>query len=347
MKYMMLLIIFEILFCGCKQSNNYKLEEVKKIIETRYYNAVEQDGEWVCGKEINDFVDHRHVIVYYDCYDNEIIQKEINENEDTTFIAKSYYYEPKESKLAKIEVKYPLTKETEIAYWKRNANGQLIEIEGEIIEYGIEGKSFEYDKQGKRIKEYNNNYIKRIKYNPENELTYASEYDIYNSTKELKESGICFIDKKTELLKREIKETYKYGVVDESWDIEYIYNTDGQKILESWNGAIRGTYFKVPSELSRDKRQEYIKHNYYNTQQPSEKQKREFHWGYNKQGDCIKEISINNGTVISESRRVYEYNEKGDWTKCLVFHIYHTPSLYGEEEKKVYAEIVIRNIAYF
>ncbi len=351
-------ILFAVIgFCcltNCKRHDNYNLEEVKKIIETRYYEPIKFGDEWVCGRELFD-MHHEHTIVYYDSYDNEIIKKSINDKDETFAIIKRYYFAPEEQKLSKIEAEYPLTKESEAAYWIRNDNGRLIEVQGCVSSAGIRTMSCEYDEQGRRVKESWSNLVKHIKYNPENPSTSVFQYEIYDSKcnysyhlkKGLVEFGVSFIDKGTGLVMREIKETYKYGCLDTKYDIEYVYNADRKLISELGNGAITATYYEVPRELSKKEQEEYIIRNYYSGTQASIKRNYVNSWVYNKYGDCVKKIESVNDNIMEEENRIYEYNEYGDWVKCLVFRPNSLLSGFFGSEEETPSEIVIRNITYF
>lgn len=357
MKRLILLAIIGIYcFTSCRQHDNGH-GEVKKIIETRFYEPIKHGDEWICGLEISD-IHHIRTIAYYDSCGNEIITKNINNKGDVSSVTKRYYYVPEEHKLSKIEREYPLTdEESETAYWIRDDKGRLIEIQGYVSLTGMRTMSCEYDEQGRRIKESWGDFVKHIKYNPENSSMdiSVSQYEIYDSKCDyayhskpgIVESGVCIIDTSTGLLKREIIEFYKYGCLDTKYDIEYTYNADGKLVSESGIGAITAKFYEVPLELSVKEQEEYIVRNYYNGTEASIKRNYMNSWEYNKYGDCVKEIEIVNGSVTEEVNRIYEYNEHGDWVKCLVFHqSSFLRFLERENEEETPSEIVLRDITY-
>ena len=350
-------ILFAVIgFCcltNCKRHDNYNLEEVTKIVETRYYEPIKDGDEWVCGRDISD-IHHMPTIIHYDSYGNEVIKKFINNKGNISAIIKSYYFAPKEQKLSKIEEEDLLTKKSEAAYWIRDDKGRLIEVQGYVPSANMRTISCEYDEQGRRIKESWSNFVKHIKYNPENPSISVSQYEIYDSKCDysyysktgLIESGVSIIDKSTGLLKREMKETYKYGCLDTKYDIEYTYNDDGRLISEVGTGTITALFFELPLELNEKEQEEYIIRNYYNGTQASTKRNYMSSWAYDKYGNCVKEIECVNDNILDEVNRIYEYNEHGDWVKCLVFRQNSLSRLLGSEEETP-SEIVIRNITYF
>lgn len=58
------------------------------------------------------------------------------------------------------------------------------------------------------------------------------------------------------------------------------------------------------------------------------------------------EIESVNDNIMKELNRIYEYNEHGDWVKCLVFR-QNSLSRFGGGGEETPSEIVIRNITYF
>ena len=316
-RLVLLFVIILPCFANCEQHNDITLEKAKKIIETKYYEPIRQKEEWVCGREINTFEDF-HTIISYDSYDNEIIEKRFNDDGRIWMIIKNFYYLPKEHKLAKREVEYPIRKRLETANWIRDNRGNLLEIRGDISSLSnFREMSYEYDELGRRIKENWDTFTKRIQYNPENQSTTATQYEVYDSECDysyqfkngLIKSGISFEDKKTGLLVRTIEEEYKYGYLNKKQDIKYEYNTDGKLTLKYIYETSREAAFGVPVGLTHEEAEKYIIQNYYeNNPNPHIKQEYKFTYSYNKYGDCIEYIFSN--------KKIHFVHVANDFVRC-------------------------------
>ena len=293
-----------------------ELERIEKVIRTSVYEPIRSGNEWLCGKELVS----KKTIVHYDRYENEIIEEKFNERGNVYRIIKSYYYSPKRKLLEKMTGEYPLKNLEESAYWKRDDDGRLIEIQGEVQEYE-KPRFFEYDMQGRLIKIKEGNYVTYVNYTPGNQLMSAQLeiYDmdndyVYKGKKGLIRSILCFGDKKTGRKEREVTETYKNGRLDFRWDIKYTFNADGKLISELMVG-------------SNSHRDESHSHRYDRI--------------YDEHGYLIKIVYIMDGEVREEV--VYEHNEHGDWVKCIRFRISETSRF--RKEKKA-DEITLREITY-
>lgn len=323
-----------------REQNELELERIEKVIETRFYKPIKYGDEWLCGEEYYSI--DKPNIVYYDRYGNEIIKEKIDEQGDVYKIVKSYYYSPKKGLREKITEEYPPSNSPEkSAYWKRDDGGRLIEIQGEVWPYA-QPMSCEYDKQGRKIKVKEGDHVTYMSYPLGDQSMlielhekYSMNYN-YEGKKVLIESNVFFYDKKTKLLKRRIQETYEYGHLDSHWDIKYTFNADGKIISKSGDGLI------TPLKISFERGVTRISKNY--DQGASKKSSYRYDWIYDEYGHLIKKVHIEDGEVDEEW--VYEYNEYGDWVKCIQFGMRDVVETYPFRKEKQAVEITLREITY-
>ena len=339
-------------FTSCK---GFTQSHTTKIIETLHYAPIMRGDNWVCGEEINN-IHYVHTIIHYDTYGNDILEKHINKKNETYKVITKEYFSPEEKKLKEITIEYPNSGEIEKKYYIRDQDGKLIEIqrEGSYHDYAT---SYEYDEQGRRTKVIEGNLTTYLTY-IENQSVYICQYEKYDSDCEytyrfkegIKESGVSIYDKKTDLLIRKNIEMYKYGCLGEIWDIEYSYNNNGELISAFGKGKRRKTVVQIPLDLSFEEKEAYIKEHTYSEPIPPEDTNFKQNWEYNEHGDCIKKSCIDfEPSRISSNETIYkyEYNERGDWTKCLVFKKRDEyPKIFPEQNDNEPSMIIIRTIQY-
>lgn len=345
---------------GCKSTNNKIPKETAKIIETQYYEPLKQGEKWVCGKTISNFSGDMHNIVYYDSFGNEILKKNILDKGEVYIVIRKYYTSPEKHLLKRVIMENLIQKSSEEASYIRDSDGKLMKIKGSVsgMDIDIRASSFEYDRFGNRIKEQEEGngkttYIKKIP-NESMEVTQYDTYDAncnysYDNKYGLIKSKIVIRDKDSDLPKYTKIEYYKYGHLHEITEYQYEYDNQGRLTSELKDDKLT-LIGRIPDNLTEKEEEEYIINNYY-SKSPSKQQSRTHNvLSYNEQGDCIgelytKESGFSNLPIKNQNiiKRIYEYeyNNHGEWIKCIVFESSNT-----NEIPKKPSMIILRTITY-
>lgn len=340
--YSILLCLMLIMSCSGKQKSiektissiektiNLKPEEAKQCIITTHYEPIFHDGEWICGEKYS----RDHFIsdtVFYDEFNNKILLII-----DGGHIVNRYIYKsPKDKLLDKI---YSLSlSEIDSALFIRNSENQLNEVivSGNIYDLNLESKRY-YRNEG-QIKEIVTSNSRTIfEQSPSEKGLTAITSKKYN--KDNVSSG----DEANELIKKEtkisnseeqvvriIRESYKYGEVQEFINITFTYDGMNRLIKEEGEGNKNSSiYTRVPKDLLGEKREEFLKNEYLKNLEyiPTSYSKE---WKYNEYGDLESFIFKNtdeSGKLKIEpsccERYEYVYDDKGNWIKKYSFDMF-------------------------
>ena len=338
-----------IIFSGCFNSEYSNIrsipKEATKRIVTRYYEPLLHNGEWICGREYENYSPGSDT-VYYDAYGNVLLRIYLK----GLAIEKHIYQDTSKGKI--MESHYKWFKKYGKVQYIRNPNGKRLEVKhsGDVpLLRAPDPVKYIYNDNGQLIEKQYKDYKVRYNYMPptvdENIITIQTSNEmstkIYNNT--------------SSKLQREIREEYRYGKLDSKYDIIFTYDSKGRVIKEETTGKTVGIVTIPMSEAEGvDEIEAYIIKNYYSPPKYFDVGKI-IEWRFNDNGNnvlyLVRDLDPSSGrfrVVYYKSRRyVYEYNDKGEWIKAITFWLDNIPQTDINAEKSGKPEIItIREIKY-
>ena len=339
-----LLPLFALLVVCCQHNSEtvetriHSIENTScKVVETHYYTTIDYNGEDIIGEEIKTF-DYRPNKEYYDKHDRLCLRTDLGLDASgeerytlTTYLPKSDL--EKITSIVTYYTDYSIGKKTD---YIRNSKGEIEEIidfdgddliSAERFYEIVDGKPWITKKiQGTTIKTYS-------RMPSESNLVILSYKERNTDNTEVTEGVIGLTAKGTQVfdsegnLKHSEEYNYKYGRVQEITIEDNYYDLEDRLLKCIVKTKHRGLYFSVPPGLAPNTPEydDYIISHYYNSAEPQYLRISTYEYTYDNYGnqtsykytvkDNFDPYSDYRGRFISWK---YEYNDKGDWTKCII-----------------------------
>jgi hypothetical protein len=353
----LLICAMMLLLTSCLKPDEYATirdipSETTMRIITKYYEPFLLDGEWVCGKELQDYRQTPDT-TYYDKYDNQILRLSPYE------IVKVTFRDAQRHRASEILAVYPISGYKMRFDFVVDSQGNLTEIKhyGDtsrssslpkptVYKYNADGviiESIESDPTGDDvISRYNDDRKlieqidgsrKMIVSRPprENEESYVVTYQTidencqysHNGIKGLVEESTEVFDVSTDLLKRKITKYYDYGVLKEEEDVSCVYDDKNRRIEETRSGKDVAVYYSVPNDLTHEESEAYIKKHYYSPPSYTDKTRISM-WHYNEKDD-LRYYGYVYTYGDDDYRQVehyeYDYDSEDNWIRKTTYRL--------------------------
>lgn len=326
-------IILIIAICQSCKDNSDKFDfsqpqGTAKIIETRYYNPMKYNDEWICGTELSPldeffvdshirYLDSKGRVLGIDMFDGAF---EINRWIRIKYRGESDDFE---------QIIFKLWDDVEVANYERDGDGKLIAIkttdDREVNLYPFFESAvptqFIYDDDGNLVTKKEKNAITSYKQIPspddllitQIESWHDDDNQEYDCTIEIKDKETGKILKKTE-------ECYfrEYNILHSQSETTYFYDDEGNLKRRISNEKHVPLWMPIPTDIvtDREKSMDY-KREQYNKMSEMDYKK----WERREEYTNIEYREVYTryeAMKVYVQTKDYVYNEKGDWIQCLV-----------------------------